>query len=181
VRRVPELLLLSAALAACSNASSRSDAPAESSVPAAITVTSPAFAEGSVIPEQFTCRGAGQSPPLAWSGLPSGASSVAVVVEDPDAPGGTFVHWVMYGLPADRADLPADAVPTDAVQARNSGGDVGWTPPCPPSGTHHYRFTVYALDRPVDLPEDASPAAAVRAVQDASIAEGTLTGMVSAS
>jgi Raf kinase inhibitor-like YbhB/YbcL family protein len=180
VRRVPGLLLPAVVLAACSGSALRPDAPAGSSAPDTITVTSPAFAEGTAIPERYTCRGSGQSPPLAWSGLPSATSSIAVVVDDPDAPGGTFVHWVVYGLAADLTELPAGATPDDAVQARNSRGDVGWTPPCPPSGTHHYRFTVYALDRAVDVPGDAEPATAVGAVQAASTAHGTLTGTVSA-
>jgi Raf kinase inhibitor-like YbhB/YbcL family protein len=180
VRRVLVLLLLSAALAACSGPSSRSDGPADAVAPDSITVTSSAFEEGAAIPERFTCRGAGQSPPLAWNGLPSGTSSVAVVVLDPDAPGGPFVHWVMVGLRSDHTDLAADTVPAGVVEARNSRGERGWTPPCPPSGTHHYRFSVYALERPVDLPDDAEPDAAVRAVQDARIAEGTLTGTVTA-
>jgi Raf kinase inhibitor-like YbhB/YbcL family protein len=143
-------------------------------------VTSSAFADGGRIPEEFTCHGAGTSPPLAWSGLPSGTRSVAVVVLDPDAPGGTFVHWVLVGLAADQAELAAGTVPSGTTQARNSSGDVGWTPPCPPSGTHHYRFTVYAVDGRVDVADGADPETAVRAVQKAGIAEGTLTGLVGA-
>jgi Raf kinase inhibitor-like YbhB/YbcL family protein len=174
------LLLLAAGLAACGGQPGRSDVPAAPSVPASIAVTSPAFADGAAIPREFTCWGAGGSPPLSWTGLPTGTDSVAVVVQDPDAPGGTFVHWVLFGLSPAQDELVAGTVPTGAVQARNSRGEVGWTPPCPPSGTHAYRFTVYALGRPVDLPDGAAPDTAVRALQDAGTARGTLTGSVTA-
>ncbi|NYJ04155.1 YbhB/YbcL family Raf kinase inhibitor-like protein [Petropleomorpha daqingensis] len=169
-------LLAVVVLAGCGGAADRKDAPPSGT----ITVTSSAFADGDRIPEEFTCHGDGASPPLAWTGLPSGTASVAVVVLDPDAPNGTFVHWVLVGVPPTPPDLMAGAVPPDATQARNSAGDVGWTPPCPPSGTHHYRFTVYALDGSVDLADGADPDTAIRAVRDAATAEGTLTGLVSA-
>lgn len=180
VRRLLGLLLLAAGLAACSGQADRSGAPAAPSVPASIAVTSPAFADGAAIPREFTCHGTGSSPPLSWTGLPAGTRSVAVVVQDPDAPGGTFVHWVLFGLPPAQHELAAGAVPAGAGQARNSGGEVGWTPPCPPSGTHVYRFTVLALGRRVDLPDGADPDTAVRAVQNAGIARGTLSGTVTA-
>jgi Raf kinase inhibitor-like YbhB/YbcL family protein len=171
---------VAAVLAGCSSRSGPADGVATSAVPASITVTSPSFGDGGAIPEQFTCRGAGTSPPLAWSGLPPATRSVAVLVQDPDAPRGTFVHWILFGLPPGQHDLPAGTVPVGAVQARNSRGAVGWTPPCPPGGTHHYRFTVYALGSPVDLPDGAATEDAVRAVRDASIAQGVLTGTVTA-
>jgi Raf kinase inhibitor-like YbhB/YbcL family protein len=173
-------LVLVAAVGGCSGSADRSDAPEDTSAGGSIAVTSPAFGDGDRIPEEFTCRGDGASPPLAWTGLPPGTRSVAVVVLDPDAPGGTFVHWVLVGVPADQAGLAAGAVPSGATQARNSAGGLGWTPPCPPSGTHHYRFTVYALDGPVDVADGADPDTAIRAVRDAATAEGTLTGLVSA-
>ena len=173
-------VLAVAALTGCSGAADRAATPPDSSAPGSISVTSSAFADGATIPEEFTCHGAGTSPPLSWTGLPSGTRSVAVVVLDPDAPSGTFVHWVLVGLAADQAELAAGTVPSGTTQARNSAGDVGWTPPCPPSGTHHYRFTVYALDGPVDVPDGADPDTAVRAVQKAGVADGTLTGLVGA-
>jgi Raf kinase inhibitor-like YbhB/YbcL family protein len=171
-------MLAVVALAGCGGAADRADTPAESSPPGSIAVTSSAFADGGRIPEQFTCRGTGNSPPLSWTGLPSGTRSVAVVVLDPDAPSGTFVHWVLVGVPPDQQELAAGTVPPGTTQTRNSAGTVGWTPPCPPSGVHHYRFSVYALSGPVDVGDDADPDIAVRAVRDAGIAEGTLTGVV---
>ena len=174
------LVCVGMAMGACGGPVDRTGAPTVSSAADAIVVTSPAFADGATIPAQFTCHGAGGSPPLAWAGLPAGTESVAVVVEDPDAPGGTFVHWVLWGLPPDLGELATGTVPAGAVQARNSGGSVGWTPPCPPSGTHRYRFTVFAEGSGVDLPEGADPVTAVRAVQEAAVAADTLTGTVSA-
>src|SRR6185436_5863183 len=111
VRRLPGLLLLAAALTACSGGADRTGAAATSSVAASIAVTSPAFADGAAIPEEFTCRGAGTSPPLSWTGLPAGTGSVALVVQDPDAPSGTFVHWVLTGLSPAQDELMAGTVP----------------------------------------------------------------------
>jgi Raf kinase inhibitor-like YbhB/YbcL family protein len=173
-------VLAVAALTGCSGAADRAATPPDSSAPGSISVTSSAFADGATIPEEFTCHGAGTSPPLSWTGLPPGTRSVAVVVLDPDAPSGTFVHWVLVAISPAQQELATGTPPPGTMQARNSAGDRGWTPPCPPSGTHHYRFTVYALDRPADVLDGADPETAVRAVQDAAIAEGTLTGLVAA-
>jgi Raf kinase inhibitor-like YbhB/YbcL family protein len=180
MRRYLGSALAAALLTACENGADRPAEQGTADAPGPIAVTSPAFADGAEIPQQYTCHGAGTSPPLEWTGVPPGSASIAVVVDDPDAPSGTFVHWVLVGLPADQGHLAEGAVPSGAHQARNSGGGLGWTPPCPPSGTHHYRFTVYAMGREPDVPDDAAPDAAVRAVEQAAIAQGTLTGTVSA-
>ena len=144
--------------------------------PDVITVTSPAFREGRPIPPRFTCDGDGVSPPLAWDGVPAEAEAVALVVDDPDAPRGTFVHWVVLDLPAGTTEVGADAVPSGAVQARNSAGRASYFGPCPPSGTHHYRFTVYALSRRTGLRDGAELGKALRAVQAAATAQGRLVG-----
>lgn len=116
----------------------------------AMTVESSAFTNGGAIPQQFSCDGRGQSPPLRVSNVPPGTKSLALVVEDPDAPKGKFVHWVVYGLPAAQVDLPAGAseqngLPQGAMQGKNGKGQTGWVPVCPPNGMHHYHFKVYAL------------------------------------
>lgn len=113
--------------------------------PDVITVSSPAFRDGQPIPARFTCDGAGEAPPLVWSGVPDGAAALSLVVDDPDAPRGTFVHWVVLDLPAAATGLPGESLPAGTVQARNSAGRASYFGPCPPSGSHHYRFTVYAL------------------------------------
>jgi hypothetical protein len=155
--------------------SSRTSPPA---LPATLTVTSPAFTDGGVIPATYTCAGAGQQPPIGWTGDLHGAAAIAVVVDDPDAPGGTFVHLVVVDLPAGATSLGA-SLPSGAAYARNSAGRIGWTPPCPPSGTHHYRFTVYGLSAATGLTAGASPEAAQSAIAAHAMAQGRLTGLVS--
>ena len=102
----------------------------------------------------------------------------AIVMSDPDAPGGNYYHWVVVDLPAGSTGVAAD-LPTGARELRNSGGHPAWTPPCPPSGTHHYRFTAYALSAATGLPADASLEDAFAAISRGTIAQGTLTGLVS--
>ena len=141
-----------------------------------ITVSSTAFGAGKAIPVRFTCDGAGDAPPLTWEPVPVDAKSLALVVDDPDAPSGTFVHWVVVDLPPATRRLDAAAVPQGAVQAKNSAGRAAYFPPCPPSGTHHYRFTVYALSRPTGLHEGAGLDQALRAIASAATARGRLVG-----
>ena len=114
----------------------------------AFTLTSPAFADGAPIPVQYTCDGEDRSPRLTWTGAPSGTRSFALVVDDPDAPKGTFTHWVVYDLPGDLAEL--DERSTRGTQGRNSFGRSGYGGPCPPprDEPHRYRFKLIALDVP---------------------------------
>jgi Raf kinase inhibitor-like YbhB/YbcL family protein len=169
------LVLGLAGLAACS---SGGGAPgAERAVPERVTVSSPAFAAGAAIPRRFTCEGANHSPPLGWSGVPTGTVEVALVVDDPDAPRGTYVHWVVVGIDPARTELAEGAVPPGARQLRNSAGTAAYTGPCPPGGPpHHYRFTVYALQRTAAVAGDASPEAAIQAIEAAAAARGRLVG-----
>jgi Raf kinase inhibitor-like YbhB/YbcL family protein len=148
------------------------------SAPATVRVTSTAFTDGAEIPEQFTCRGAGESPPLTWS-THTRAVAQALVVDDPDAPGGTFVHWVALDLPGSTTRLPqGGALPPGARQARNSAGRTGWTPPCPPSGTHRYRFTVYLLRMPAGLADEVATGDALAAISRLATGRGRLVGLV---
>ena len=165
-------------MAGCSDESEPAAEQPAIDVPITLTVTSTAFEDSGVIPEQYTCDGDGNVPPLAWTGDLSGAESVAVVVDDPDAPSGTFVHWIVLDLPAGTTSLDED-LPTGAVEAENSTGDAGWTPPCPPSGTHHYRFTVYALRSATGLADGVGTNQALSAIDEAAVARGRLTGVVS--
>ena len=142
-----------------------------------IVVTSPAFTDGRPIPERYTCHSAGQSPEVDWRGVPADAKSVALVVSDPDAPKRTFIHWVLYDLPATDGRVPAGSPPTGAREADNGAGKKGWYPPCPPSGTHHYRFTVYALDGRVTK---QSTSDVLAEIDERAVARGTLTGTVQA-
>ena len=146
--------------------------------PTTLTVTSPAFTEGATIPAVYTCAGAGQMPAIAWSGDLRGAAAIAVFVDDPDAPIGTFVHLVVLDLPATATGLGA-TLPAGARYGLNGAGRPGWTPPCPPSGTHHYRFTVYGLSAATGLGDGATATAARDAISAKAVVQGRLTGLVS--
>ena len=169
------LVLGLAGLAACS---SGADAPrAERALPEPVTVSSPAFTAGAAIPPRFTCEGDNRSPPLSWAGVPAGTVELALVVDDPDAPRGTYVHWVVVGLDPASTELAEAAVPPDARQLPNSAGKAAYTGPCPPGGpAHHYRFTVYALQHAAQVDADASPDAATQAIEAAATARGRLIG-----
>ena len=122
-------------------------------------ITSSAFGEGQAIPKRYTCDGENVSPPLAWTGVPSGARAVALVVEDPDAPRGKFTHWLVLDLPPEARSLPegVKALPSGAVQGVNDFGKAGYGGPCPPSGRHRYVFHLYALDSRLGLKEPVHP------------------------
>lgn len=122
--------------------------------PAAMSLSSSAFEADGAIPQRYTCQGENRSPPLSWSGVPAGARSLALVLYDPDAPSGTWVHWVVYNLPADGDGLPAGAsggLPGGANEGLNSWNEAQYGGPCPPSGQHRYVFTLYALDARLDV------------------------------
>ena len=145
-----------------------------------MNLTSTSFQKGSQIPAKFTCNGAGISPQLAWSAPPAGTASFALIVTDPDAPGGTFVHWVLYDLPAGTRALTEGLpqLPDSAHLGRNDFGDLGYGGPCPPHGAaHHYHFTLYALDAKLNLPEGATRAQVEAAMRGHILASGELIGM----
>ena len=147
-----------------------------------LTVSSSAFQEGDVIPTEYTCEGQDVSPPLAWDEPPAGTQSLVLIVDDPDAPVGVFTHWVLFNIPSDSRDLP-EALPTQAQlpsggqQGKNDFGKLGYGGPCPPPGrSHRYRFTVYALDQPLELTAGASKKQVLDAIQGHILAQGQLTG-----
>jgi Raf kinase inhibitor-like YbhB/YbcL family protein len=146
--------------------------------PARITLTSSAFADGKPIPKRYTCDGDEVSPPLRWRGVSRKAKELALIVEDPDAPDGTFVHWTVYKIPADTTKIDEGSVPSEAVQGRNSSGEDRYGAPCPPEGdsAHRYRFLLYALDAPLDLGEGADAGAVRTSVGTKAIARGELVG-----
>ena len=146
-----------------------------------IKVTSPAFVEGGMIPSKYTCDGEDISPPIEWDGIPEGAQTIALISDDPDAPMGTWVHWVLYNLPADTRRLeegiPANEVlTTGAKQGTTDFGRVGYGGPCPPGGTHRYFFKVYALDALVEPAPAATKEQLLTAIQGHVLAQGQLMG-----
>ena len=177
--RVAGAAVLALAVAGCGS----SGAPSQETGTAEIgttplAVASPDLQNKGVIPKRFTCDGGGARPRLSWAGVPARAAEVAILVGDPDAPGGTFVHWVAWGLPAtSRGTVDSTGLPAGAVEGANSGRHLGWTAPCPPKGDkpHHYVFGVYALRTRLTFKEGEDPAKVVPAVRAAAIASGSLT------
>jgi Raf kinase inhibitor-like YbhB/YbcL family protein len=174
--------LCSAACAACNGCQSSSAHPAAAPgvTLGSLTVTSTAFAVNGPIPVDCTCDGADRSPPLTWSAAPSATKSIAVVVDDPDAPGGTFVHWVAFNLPPTIVSLPegADAATIGGISGTNGFGHPGYGGPCPPRReVHRYRFLVRALDAQLDAKAGASRDAVDAAMSGHVLAEGTLVGV----
>jgi Raf kinase inhibitor-like YbhB/YbcL family protein len=141
--------------------------------PQEITVTSPEFGQGVPIPLQYTCHGAGESPPIAWSGQPSGTRALALVMDDADAPITPYIYWIVFNISPATPDIQAGRPPRGALQAVNSRGTVGYAPPCP-EHSHQYRFTVYALNAPLRLPNGAGLMAAWSDIASHAIARGRL-------
>ncbi|HIK04838.1 MAG TPA: YbhB/YbcL family Raf kinase inhibitor-like protein [Trichormus sp. M33_DOE_039] len=142
---------------------------------------SSAFDANSFIPVQYTCDGLDISPPLNWDEVPSQAISLALIVDDPDAPIGTFVHWVIYNIPANLKQLPeqiasAKTLPNGGVQGKNDFGNLGYGGPCPPKGTHRYFFKLYALDRQLALAPGCSKKQLLAAMENHILATAELMG-----
>jgi Raf kinase inhibitor-like YbhB/YbcL family protein len=171
-------VLAAAALAGCGgdDKERKPDLPA---APDTIELSTPAFKNGGAIPKANTCDGAGKPPTIVWHSIPAGSIELVMVVEDPDAPSGTFTHWTAWGIAASTgAGLAPDGrFPTGVKEGKNSAGKTGWTPPCPPEGdaAHHYTFSLYALKTGLTLEPGASPEA-VRAALKGALGRGTFTG-----
>mgnify|MGYP001143671478 CR=1 FL=1 len=149
-----------------------------------IEVSSPAFENGEPIPAKYTADGENVSPPIDIRGVPGETKSIALVCEDPDAPGGTFVHWIVFNLNATQRELPEnitdhEALSSGAKLGKNDFGDLGYGGPAPPSGTHRYFFRVYALDTSLTLDSGATRKQLDGAVENHVIAQGELMGTYS--
>jgi len=147
----------------------------------AITITSSAFIDGATIPRKYTCDAEDISPDLKWSGVPNGAQSLALICDDPDAPVGTWVHWVLFNIPADatalQAGIPAEAVlKNGARHGQNDFRKLGYGGPCPPGGTHRYYFKLFALDTLLTLESGSTKAQLLAAMKGHILAEGQLMG-----
>lgn len=137
--------------------------------PGSMTITSPAFGEGKAIPAQFTCNGMNTPPPLAFRGVPAKAKALALVVTDPDAPNGTFTHWLVWNIPPSSTSVAG-------MLGTNDFGNPAYGGPCPPSGEHRYFFTLYALDSELTLPSTARRPDVDQAMKGHIVAQATLTG-----
>lgn len=149
-----------------------------------IAITSTAFQNGGPIPAQFTCDGANQSPALSWSGAPKNVGSYVLILEDPDAPGGTFIHWVLYDIPGMTTSLPQALPNTPALsnlggakQGPNGFKQVGYGGPCPPRGApHHYHFKLFALDKPLGIASGATRDQVMSAIKGHELGRGEIVG-----
>ena len=148
----------------------------------AFQITTTAFRDRSSIPKRFTCDGSDVSPALSWGDPPAGTRSLAIIADDPDAPAGTWVHWVLYDLPADTRKLPEGVakdreLPNGALQGRNDFGKIGYNGPCPPRGSEHrYFFKLYALDSKTGLKAGATKSELERAMKGHVLAQAQLVG-----
>jgi len=149
---------------------------------AKLTVTSSGFAAGGTIPDQYTCRGDDVNPPLSWTGGTGQETVYALVCDDPDAPKGTWTHWLVWNIDATSLEenlAKEAAFSLGMSMGTNSWGKVGWGGPCPPSGTHHYHFKVYGLKSRLELGTDADAATLMEAIRPLVVSEGELVGLVS--
>lgn len=149
-----------------------------------IKLTSSAFEEEAMIPAKYTCDGKDISPPLVWQGVPNEAETLALIVDDPDAPGKTWVHWVAYNIPADVTELPENYPPLEKaengmMQGKNDFKKIGYGGPCPPSGTHRYYFKLYALSETLNLEPGATKQELLNAMEGKVVAETSLMGKFS--
>jgi hypothetical protein len=152
----------------------------------ALQLTSDAFANGQSIPAKYSCIGKNISPALAWNEPPAGTQSFALIVDDPDAPGRTWVHWVLFNIPADMRNLQEDLPitgknvdPNAVYVGKNSWGDLGYGGPCPPSGTHRYFFKLYALDTTISLLPGATKEQVLKEMEGHILAQAELMGTFS--
>lgn len=140
-----------------------------------LKLVSPAFTHGEAIPSQYTCDGGDLNPPLAWSGVPEGAQSLVLIMDDPDAPGGTWDHWVIFNLSPTTNNLQEGATPS-GIKGRNSWGRTGYGGPCPPDGEHRYFFKLYTLDIQLLLSEGATKQEVEDAMSGHVLARAELVG-----
>jgi len=146
-----------------------------------IKITSTAFEEEGMIPEKYTCDGIDVSPPLTWTSIPDGTKILALICDDPDAPMGTWVHWVLFNLPANIIEMPENIPPereleNGAKQGMNDFRKIGYGGPCPPGGTHRYYFKLFALDTELNLEAGATKSQLLEAMEGHILGEGQLMG-----
>jgi Raf kinase inhibitor-like YbhB/YbcL family protein len=148
-----------------------------------LTLTSDAFANGQSIPAKYSCVGKNISPALSWTEPPAGTKSFALIVDDPDAPMGTWVHWVLYNISSEKRNLQDHNTGKNVIKAifvgKNSSGNLRYDGPCPPSGTHRYYFKLYALDITISLLPGATKEQVLKEMTNHILAQGELMGTFS--
>ena len=142
-----------------------------------LSIESPAFKNNASIPRHYTCDGKDVNPPLVVRGVPDGAKSLALIVDDPDAPMGTWVHWVVWNIDPDTMQIAENSVPSGAEQGKNDFRKKSYGGPCPPSGTHRYFFKLYALDTKLNLGSNATKADVEKAMKGHILGEAQTMGL----
>lgn len=144
-----------------------------------MTIKCPEFAEMETIPDKFSCRGDNINPSLEFKGVPDNAESLVLILDDPDAPGGTFDHWIIWNIDPSTTEIEEDSVPSGAIQGINSFGRYSYGGPCPPSGTHRYFFKLYALDTTLNISSDTPKEVLIEQMEDHIIDHSELVGLFS--
>ncbi|MDD5326450.1 MAG: YbhB/YbcL family Raf kinase inhibitor-like protein [Phycisphaerae bacterium] len=179
-RKIIVLVMMLLTFSLCEG-SEQTDSEAVGGQKMEIKVTSSAFTEGGSIPAKYTCDGLEISPPLQWDGVPDGTKSIALISDDPDARKETWVHWVLFNMPADTRELEEN-IPSDktlangARQGINDSRGIGYGSPCPPTGTHRYYFKIYALDTKLDLAAGVKKSDLLKAMEGHILGQGQLMG-----
>jgi len=147
-----------------------------------LEIISPVFRDGAAIPRQYSCKGQNVNPPLTFFNVPPKSQSLALIMHDPDAGGGDFLHWIIWDIPPATESIAVNDVPIGAIQGRNGSGENKYTGPCPPKGTgsHRYIFELYALDNSSNLPSGSARAQLETAIKDHILDKATLTGIFAA-
>ncbi len=140
-------------------------------------ISSPTFQNNQNIPSKYTCDGQNINPPLQFSDIPGNAQSLVLISDDPDAPMGTWVHWIIWNIDPKTTEIAENSVPTGAIEGTTSFGETGYGGPCPPSGTHRYFFKLYAIDIKLDLPITTNSQALEKALQGHILASSELIGL----
>jgi Raf kinase inhibitor-like YbhB/YbcL family protein len=179
-------IFLAFGLSSCGATPTPASAPQEGGQTMTFELTSSAFGQGETIPVKYTCDGEDISPPLRWSDPPEGTQSFALIADDPDAPVGTWVHWVLFNLPAETREVPEQATPPAGsqgpnyvVDGKNSWKRTGYGGPCPPGGTHRYFFKLYALDTMLDLAAGATKEQLLQAMEGHILGQAEVMGTYS--
>jgi Raf kinase inhibitor-like YbhB/YbcL family protein len=144
-----------------------------------VTISSPVFQNGQPIPKKYTCDDQGTNPPLQFSDVPKQTQSLALVIDDPDTAVGTWTHWLVWNIDPRATSIAENSVPTGAVQGQTSSGQNVYGGPCPPSGTHHYHFKLFALDGKLTIPSYSDISAFQQAINGHVISQAELVGVYS--
>ncbi len=178
------LILIVVTMIGCSNVRNRVQQQKSGDMIMEFTISSEVFKDGGMIPRKYTCDGLDVSPPLTWKGAPEGTKSFALIVDDPDAPMGTWVHWVAFNIPSTVNSLkegipPDERLPDGTLQGKNDFRKIGYGGPCPPSGTHRYFFKLYAVDKVLSISSGVSKDGLLSAMKGHVIGETRIIGRYS--